>query len=66
MVWPGGQGMVYGMAWWTRHDIWHGLAAMAWYMLWRGELHMVDGMAWRTAHGIWYGLARYVMVCGQA
>ena len=29
MVWPGGQGMVYGMARWARHDIWYGLVAMA-------------------------------------
>ena len=45
MVWPGGHGMVFGMAWesmmWymvlpgsTWHEIWYGLAGMAWYMLW--------------------------------
>ena len=62
----GGQGMVYGMAWWARLDIWYGLAAMAWYTLWPGGHHMVYGMAWRTSHGIWYGLLRYVIICGNA
>ena len=66
MVWLGGKGMVYGMAWWTRHDIGYGLAAIASYMLWPGGHHMVYGMSWRTSHGIWYGLARYVTVCGKA
>ena len=56
MVWPGGQGMVYGMAWWAQQDIWYGLAVMARYMLWPGWHHMVYGMACQTLHGIWYGL----------
>ena len=25
MVWPGMHGMVYGMAWWGRNDVWYGL-----------------------------------------
>ena len=51
MVWPGGHGMIYGMAW---------------YMLWPGEHHMVYGMAWRTSHGIWYGLVRHSTTCFKA
>ena len=62
MMWPGGQGMVYGMAWRARHDIWYGLAAMAYYLLGLGGNHIVYGMAWRTSHG----LAWYVTVCEKA
>ena len=47
MVWPGGHGMVYviawrGMAW---HGIWYVLAGMAWFIVWPGGHGMVCGMA---------------------
>ena len=47
MVWPGGQGIVYGMTWWAQHYVRYGLAAMAWHLLWPGGHRMVYGMAWR-------------------
>ena len=65
MVWPGGHGMVYGMVWWARngvwyglvkrHDIWYGLAGMAWYMLY--------GMSWRGMS--WY-VERHSITCFKA
>ena len=55
MVWPGGQGIVYGMVWWVRHDIWYGLVAMACYMQWPGGHYMVYGLA--CGHCIVYGMA---------
>ena len=57
MVWPGGHGMVYGMAWRAWQDRWYGLADMSWYMVWPGRHGIVYDMAWRAWHGIWYGLA---------
>ena len=44
-----GLGIVYGVAWWTRNDVWYGLAAMAWYMLWY--------MVWLGRHCMVYGMA---------
>ena len=62
MVWPGGHGMVFGMAWgvWHGiryylgrwHDIWYGLVGMTWYMLWP-DAHMVL----TGGHGMVYGMA---------
>ena len=69
IVWPGRRGTVYVMAWrakngvWyglvARHDIWYGLAAMAWYMRWPGRHHMVYGMA-LGCHMVWPGGHRMV------
>ena len=63
MVWPGGHGIVYfmawrayGMAWWTWHGIWYGLAGMTWYIVWPGG----------SCHGLWYDLAGNAMVYGMA
>ena len=39
MVWPGGHGLVYSMAW---------LAGMTWYMVWPVGNGMVYDMTWRT------------------
>ena len=36
MVWIGGQGIVYGMAWRARNCVWYGLAGMAWHDIWHG------------------------------
>ena len=33
MIWPGGHGMIYGMAWRPLHGICYGLAAITWYMV---------------------------------
>ena len=43
--------MVYGMAWWARHDIWYGLADIAWYVVWPGEV----------CHGIWKGIVLHAL-----
>ena len=59
MVWPGGDGMVYVMAWrgmtwyivcpgW--YGIWFGLVGMAWYVVWPDGHGTVYGMAWRAWH----------------
>ena len=56
--------MVYGIAWCARHDIWYGLAVMAWYMVWPCRHHMVYGMAWRASHGIWLWPGRQGMGFG--
>ena len=45
VVWPGGNNMVYSMAWWAWHGIFYGLTGMAWYMLWPGGHGMVCGIA---------------------
>ena len=70
MVWPGRNGIVYGMAGRAWHGIWYGLGGhgmvygitwvdMAWYMVWPGGHGMVYVMAWR-AYGMdwrtWHGL----------
>ena len=68
VVWPGGHGRTYGMAWRTWHGIWYGLADMALYMVCPLGHGMVYGMAWEgiawymvlpglTWHDIWYGLS---------
>ena len=49
MVWPAAHGMIYGMAWRSRHDICYGLAGITWYMVWPGGHCMVYGM---TCSGI--------------
>ena len=56
MVWPGGRGMIYGMAWRAWHGIWYGLAGKEWSMVWPGGHGMIYGMAGRSWHGICYGL----------
>ena len=43
MIWPGGHGMIYGMAWRPWHGICYGLVGITWYMLWPGEV----------CHGMW-------------
>ena len=47
MVWPGGYGLIYGMAWRPWHGICYGLAGITWHMVWPGGHRMVYGMAWR-------------------
>ena len=64
MVWTGGHGLVYGMAWLANGIAWQ---VMAWFMVCPGVHGIVYGMAdrhgmlyvlaWRAWHGIWYGLA---------
>ena len=58
IIWPGGHGMVYVMAWQgmvcyvlALHGIWYGLVGMAWYVVWPDGHGMVYGMAWRALHG---------------
>ena len=36
MVWPGGHGMIYGMAWQPWHGICYGLTGITRYMVWPG------------------------------
>ena len=43
--------MVYGMAWWTRHNICYGLAGTAWYMVWPCEV----------CHGMWIGIVLHAL-----
>ena len=53
MVWPGGHGMIYGMAWRPWHGICYGLADIAWYMVWPGEVcHGIVLLALRHCHGL--------------
>ena len=51
-VWPGGHGIVYGMALrcMASHSVWYGLAGLACYIVWPGGHRMV----------LWYGLAGLV------
>ena len=64
-VWPGGDGMVYVMAWrgmvygyvlagMTWYMVWP--SGMAWYVVWPDGHDMVYGMAWWAWHGKRYGL----------
>ena len=63
--------MVYGMALWAWHGIWHGMVSdmawqgLAWYLIWPAGHCMVCGMALRDmewymispgGHGIVYGV----------
>ena len=61
--WPGNawHGVWYSL--WARHDIWYGLADMAWFMLWPGGHHMVNGMTWRGMS--WY-VENYRITCIKA
>ena len=43
IIWPGGHGMVYVMAW--RGIVCDVLAGMAWYMVWPGGHGIVCGTA---------------------
>ena len=62
MVWPGGHGRIYYMAWLAWHGIGYGQSL---YMVWPGGHGMVYGMAWRTWHGKWYGMAANGMAYGM-
>ena len=42
VVWPGGNNMVFSLAWQACHGIWYGLTCMVWY----GLMGMVLGMVW--------------------
>ena len=63
MVWPGGHGIVYVMAWRAWHGKRYGLAGMAKYMVWPddGIWYSLAGMAWYMVwpggHGMAYGMA---------
>ena len=62
MVWPDGQGMIYGIALRQWHGICYGLAGITWYMIWPGEHHMVYGMAWRGMSWYMY-VERHSITC---
>ena len=72
MVWPGGHGMVDGIAWrgmgWNMvwpgglTCIWYVLAGMTWYIVWSSRHGMLNGVVWSAWHGIWYGLVGHRMV----
>ena len=51
MVWPGGHGMVYGMAWRASDGIWYGLADIACYMVWSGDV----------CHGMWKDIVLHAL-----
>ena len=71
MVWPGGHGMVYGMAWracmiydmavWAWHGIWLSLAGIAFGIRYWLEDMELAGMAWYMTwsggHNMVYGMA---------
>ena len=78
MVWLGGPGIVYGMAWQTWHGMRYGLAGMSWYMLWLGGHGMLcivllggPGMVYYVLAGMaWYmvlsGVVWHAIWCGLA
>ena len=58
MIWPGGHGMIYGMAWRPWHRICYGLAGFTLHMVWLGEVchsmwKVTELHASRHCHGLY-------------
>ena len=51
MVRPGGHGIVHAMAVRASHDMWYGLADIAWYIVWPGEV----------CHGMWKDIVLHAL-----
>ena len=64
MVWPGGHSKLYCIVQRACHDIWCGLADMAWHGKWYGLVGIAWYMYWpgEVWHSICYCMVEYGMV----